>query len=97
MGIDDTGLTVILIVLGIAIVLWQLAILTNWRGYRDGHLSRSMGTSNVVRGFLKLPRMSEAERASMRRFAGPVYAIVATTFLLLGLAMFAVGVLELLL
>ena len=79
---SSPGLAILLIVLGLAIGLWQLAVLTNFRGYRDSHARRTL-------------RTMRADGAAARKFATITQIVVASMFVAAAAGMIVLGVIGL--
>lgn len=87
-SLSDVGMggLVFMLVLGLLLALWPLVVITNFRGYRDSHASRSMGAA----GRLKHQFGSEADR----RFTNVVQFIVAGVFLVAACALIVVATVQ---
>lgn len=85
---QETASLVVLVVIGLAIGAWQLAILVNWRGYGNRHILRSAKTAATVRRLPVYRQLLPPEsELSVKRYAKPVQKIVATVFLLVSLTL----------
>jgi hypothetical protein len=77
--------------IGFAFSLWPLAIITNFRGYRESHARRTLRTTQLVR---RVPpyRWMKSDPAADRRFMTATQYVVATVHLLVAVALMVVAV-----
>jgi hypothetical protein len=93
LGDVSVGGLVFMLVLGLLLSLWPLAVITNFRGYRDDHASRSMR----VAARLKHPLSAERDDGSDsdRRFTNGMQLIVAGAFLVAASALIVLATVQL--
>jgi hypothetical protein len=85
-----TSDSLVLLAMGVAMSSAMLAVLTNWRGFRDWHLETTIRFSAATRkGPLRL--FPDPESESSRRFAVVTQLIVASVLFVAGLALTVVG------
>jgi hypothetical protein len=94
-GEASTGTDVFLLLFALAWALWPLAILTNFKGYRDRSARRALRTARQIR---RLPpyRWWERDPQSDRRFATFFQFVVAIGLLLSAIGLAAVALVGLL-
>jgi hypothetical protein len=92
---DDITTAVVLLVIGALLGAWQLAIITNWRGYGEGHVSRSIKAASPLRRLPFYRHFPPPESRTTIRFTRVTQKLVAAVFLLVGvvLVVFAVVIL----
>jgi hypothetical protein len=90
----STGTYVFMLLLGLVWGLWPLAVITNFRGYRERHLERALRGQNRLR---RLPpyRFLKSDPEGDRRFASFMQLFVATVFLLVAVVLVVVAVVRL--
>jgi hypothetical protein len=91
LGNASTGTYVFMLLLGFFWALWPLAIITNFRGYRDSHARRTLRTSGLLR---RVPpyRWLKSDPAADRRFMTATQYFVATVHLLVAVALIVLAV-----
>jgi hypothetical protein len=72
------GPLIALMIAGLAGGLWQLAVLTNWRGYADGHLSRVRRTTAVMQRLPGYRTQTSSDSDGSRRFMKISQRLVAS-------------------
>jgi hypothetical protein len=85
-GNASVGTYVFMLLLGLAWAAWPLAVVTNFRGYRDGHLRRTLRGQERLR---RLPpyRWRKTDPETDRKFGTTMQLLVATVFLLAAVAL----------
>ena len=76
---------IVLIVFGLALGLWNLAIVANFRGYRD----------NRTRRMLRMMRSSTQEGSRAHKFTSAMQIGVGVAFLIAAVGMITLGVVSL--
>lgn len=85
------GAIVVMLVVGLTLSAWQLAILVNWRGYGEGHVARSIKTTATLRRLPLYRDLPPPDRGTGRRFVTWTQRFVAAVLLLAGLALVIVA------
>lgn len=75
---------------GMLLSLWPLAILTNFRGYRDDHARRIARSRELVRGRRSQSSLLASNSAD-RTFTTIMQFVVAAGFLMLAMVLVAAG------
>jgi hypothetical protein len=90
LGDAGTGTYVFMVLLGVAWSLWPLAVITNFRGYRESHARRTLRASERLR---RIPPYSwfknDPEFDRILTTAGQY--VLAIAFLLVAAALMVVG------
>jgi hypothetical protein len=89
----STGTYVFMLLLAAVLSLWPLAVLTNFRGYRDRHAQRALEASRRPLRWGRPPSSSPSE--SDRRFATAMQFVVAIVFQLAAAALIVVALVQL--
>ncbi|BCJ74735.1 hypothetical protein CS0771_42790 [Catellatospora sp. IY07-71] len=89
LGEGGVGRHVFLLLLGVAVALWMLAMLTNFRGMREDNLRRSVQGAQAY-GWNRGHEDPEMDRMR-QRFAKVMQRVVCSIFLLVGIGMAVAG------
>jgi hypothetical protein len=90
LGIGDL---VVMLVLGVLLILWPLAVITNFHGYRDAQARRALKVPVWPKRRASIESVDLGSEAD-RRFANTMQFIVAGVFLLAACALIVVAIIE---
>ncbi|WP_406077296.1 hypothetical protein [Micromonospora sp. NBC_00858] len=81
---SSAGAVVFMLIVGLLLALWPIAIITNFRGYRDSHARRSTATGRRFNPGVKF--FGEPDPDHERAFSRVMQYIVAGVFLVAAVA-----------
>jgi hypothetical protein len=85
-GNASAGAYLFMLLVGLALAVWPLATLTNFRGYRNGHAQRVQRSGQRLRRFPPY-RSWQLSSETDRRFTTATQIVVAVVFLLASAAL----------